>query len=374
MEQEKTNYTKTLINMILILVLALFLMQDNLFVLKNTNVLSGADTDVRLHLVTLEETLKQEMDWENVANAVIPSVVTILSSNEETGFSGSGSGVILSEDGFIITNAHVVGDIENNLSVVLPDETTNTSEDNIRYDGTLIGIDNYTDLAVLKIEATGLIPAEFGDSNEVNIAQGVMAIGFPGGLTLSPSATVTIGYVSAVNRPVDMGDGYIINSIQTDASLNPGNSGGALVNKYGQVIGIPSSKIVASGYEGLGFAIPSSVAQSIINDLIEVGHVKNRATLGIGGQFYNQTYSNINGVPVGVVVLHIYATQTEISGLNVGDIITKVEEDNVTSFNIINTHLQQKMPNDILEIKVYRNGVYIELSIVLSDYYEVFGD
>jgi serine protease Do len=327
-----------------------------------------------LEIVSLEETTREEMGWTQVANAVMPSIVAITSYNDNTGSTGTGSGIIISENGYIITNAHVIDDKTNTLTVILPDETPLTAEDNERYEATLIGMDTYTDLAVIKIDAENLTVAEFANSEEIEIAQGVMAVGFPGGLGISPSATVTIGYISSVARPIDMGNGYVINSIQTDAAINPGNSGGALVNDYGQVVGIPTSKIAAFAYEGLGFAIPSSVAQVIVNDLIEFGYVTNRATIGVGGVVYDENNANFYDVPVGILVQEIFAQNTLDSGLLVGDRITKVEGEIVNSINIINFYLQQKLPGETLLIEVFRNNTYFELTILLSDFNEVYGD
>ena len=167
-------------------------------------------------------------------------------SGSEVSPAGEGSGVIFSEDGYIVTNQHVV-DGATSLKVVTSDGTS--------YEAQLVGEDTQTDLAVLKIEAEGLTPAEFGSSEDLQVADEVMAIGNPGGLQLSSS--VTMGYVSALNRAVTNSEtGYTLNCIQTDAAINPGNSGGALVDMNGHVVGINSSKIAAVDYEGLGFAIP----------------------------------------------------------------------------------------------------------------------
>ena len=339
----------------------------------NNNV--GIDENpTTLEIVSLEETTREEMGWTQVAHYVIPSIVAITSQNTQTGATGSGSGIIISSNGYIITNAHVIDDELNTLTVILPDETPLTADDNERYEATLVGMDDYTDLAVIKIEAENLTPAEFANSDEIELAQGVMAVGFPGGLNISPSATVTIGYISSVARPIDMGNGYVINSLQTDAAINPGNSGGALVNSYGQVVGIPTSKIAAFAYEGLGFAIPSSVAQIIVNDLIEFGYITNRATIGVGGIVYDEYNAAFYGVPVGILVQDIYAQNTLDSGLLVGDRITKVEGKIVNSINIVNFYLQQKAPGDTLLVEVFRNGSYFEISILLSDFNEVYGD
>ncbi|MDD4211330.1 MAG: trypsin-like peptidase domain-containing protein [Clostridia bacterium] len=375
MENKKTYFSN---KRLIIFALILFIIFP--FIRGSFNLFGGSvsvteegDT-ATLNIVTLEETTREQMGWTDVANSVIPSIVAITSYNAAVGSMSSGSGIIISENGFIVTNAHVVDSDQNILTVIIADDTPQTAEDNPRYDAILVGIDNYTDLAVIKIEAEGLIAAEFADSNQILIAEGVMAVGFPGGLNISPSATVTIGYVSAVSRPIDMGNGYIINSIQTDAAINPGNSGGALVNTYGQVIGIPSSKIAATEYEGLGFAIPSSVTQVIVNDLIEYGFITNRATIGVGGVSYNEYYAQFYGVPVGILVQDIYADLTAQCGLQIGDRITKIEGQIVNSINVVNNFLQQKLPGDTLLIEVYRDGVYIDLTITLSDFNEVYGE
>ena len=198
---------------------------------------------------------------------VAPSVVGIVQyqSNyfEPT---GEGSGIILSEDGYIATNAHVIEDADT-LEVVLSDGTT--------YKGTVVGYDSKTDLAVVKIDATGLTPAELGVSSELKVGEKAIAIGNPGGLTYAGS--VSEGIISGLNRSLRAStDGYTMNFIQTDAAINPGNSGGALVNEFGQVVGINSQKISGDGYEGIGFAIPIDEALPILEDLMSYGRVTGR--------------------------------------------------------------------------------------------------
>ena len=240
-------------------------------------------------------TVSGELTPQEVAKKVIPSVVCIQnyqrSNNNSMFFFGGGaqsgdagdevspasegSGIIATSDGYIITNAHVV-EGASSLKVILSDGTS--------YEAQLVGSDSITDLAVIKIDATGLQAAEFGSSGDLEVGDSVMAIGNPGGLELSSS--VTQGIVSALNRQITNSEtGYTMDCIQTDTAINPGNSGGALVNMYGQVVGINSSKIVAEGYEGLGFAIPIDDAQSVISNLKEYGYVKDRAVLGITGQY-----------------------------------------------------------------------------------------
>ncbi|MEG1426624.1 MAG: trypsin-like peptidase domain-containing protein [Oscillospiraceae bacterium] len=266
---------------------------------------------------------------QEISKKLIPSVVCIqnyqvndrygflgntTTGNSEVSPAGEGSGIVLTADGYIATNAHVVADATS-LKVVMSDGST--------YEATIIGSDEITDLAVIKVEATGLTPAEFGSSEDLSVADEVIAIGNPGGMTFNSS--VTIGYVSALNREISGGEGgYPMNCIQTDAAINPGNSGGALVNKYGQVVGINSAKIVESGYEGLGFAIPSETAQPIISDLKNYGYVKDRAILGISGQYIDEMTAQFYGLTPGMFVAEVSSNHASQAGLQKGDVITMV--------------------------------------------------
>ena len=306
---------------------------------------------------------------QEIAKKVIPSVVCIqnyqVTSNpqvawQQGGYFGNGdnggedasgvspasegSGIIATSDGYIITNAHVVADATS-LKVILSDGK--------KYEAKLIGSDSVTDLALIKIEATGLPAAEFGSSDDLQVADTVMAIGNPGGLEFNSS--VTIGYVSALNREITNSEtGYTMECIQTDAAINPGNSGGALVNTYGQVVGINSSKIVATGYEGLGFAIPISVAQPIISDLKEYGYVKDRAILGISGQFIDSMTSRIYGLPTGMYVSAVNASAVSAAGIQKGDVITQIEDKTVSSGATITSVINNKKPGDTVTLKVTR--------------------
>lgn len=208
---------------------------------------------------------------EGVAAAVRPSIVEIDTYGDanSTMLSGTGSGIILSEDGYIITNAHVLTNGKS-FRVITSDEN--------EYAAQVVGSDAKTDLAVIKIEATNLPAATMGNSDEVVLGEAVVAIGNPAGLT----GSVTNGIVSGLNRQIRSdATGYDMNCIQTNAAISPGNSGGALVNMYGQVIGITSSKYVSSSYEGLGFAITINEVLPIVEDLIENGHVSDRVRVGI---------------------------------------------------------------------------------------------
>lgn len=208
---------------------------------------------------------------EGIAVTVRPSIVEIFtySDRQKTILAGTGSGVIISEDGYIVTNAHVLQS-DGYHEVITSDDTT--------YDAKIIGRDSKTDIAIIKISASDLQAAVLGNSDEVVVGEQVMAIGNPAGL----SGSVTDGIVSAVNRKIKADStGFEMNCIQTNADISPGNSGGALVNMYGQVIGITSSKYVSSSYEGLGFAITINDAMPIIEELIDQGYVSDRFRIGI---------------------------------------------------------------------------------------------
>ncbi len=315
-----------------------------------------------------------EITKQEVAQKVIPSVVCIqvYQSVQSNGYFGSsssslsliseGSGIIMSEDGYIMTNAHVI-DGGTVIKVML----SNGAE----VDAQIIGKDDVTDLAVIKIEPGDnvLQPAEFGSSSELQVADEVMAIGNPGGTVYSSSTT--FGYVSALDRQISVGDdGYIMNVIQTDVAINPGNSGGALVNEYGQVIGITSSKKVATDYEGIGFAIPIDYAQSIISELKEYGYVKSRAVLGISGSYIDEFTASYNGVEPGMYVTEVSTQNAYDSGLMADDIITSIDGVELINSGTLSSILASKKPGDTVTIVVDRyktNQEGIELEIVLSE-------
>ena len=196
-----------------------------------------------------------------------------------------------------------------------------------------------------------------------------MAIGNPGGLQLNSS--VTMGYISALNRQVTNSDtGYTMECIQTDAAINPGNSGGALVDMNGHVVGINSSKIVATGYEGLGFAIPSDTVQPIVSDLIEFGYVKDRAMLGISGQYIDRMTASFYGLTQGFYVEKVSSEAATRSGLQRGDVITAIDDTQVTSASTISSYIANKKPGDTVKLTVDRalsNQQGITVELVLSE-------
>ena len=290
-----------------------------------TNVTVVIEQQSKPDLDTEDEWVNEDGTYtvEGVAAAVIPSIVEIYtySDTSYTTLDGTGSGIILTEDGYIITNAHVITD-GGSFTVVTDDET--------EYTAYVVGSDSKTDIAVMKIDAEGLTAATLGDSDEVVLGEQVVAIGNPAGLT----GSVTDGIVSGLNRQIRADStGYDMNCIQTNAAISPGNSGGALVNMYGQVIGITSSKYVSSSYEGLGFAITINEVIPIVEDLIENGYVDGRVRVGI-------TFISLDTDDVRVS----YAEELGLSALPddvQGIWITEVSED----CDIYNTELQA---NDVI--------------------------
>ena len=306
---------------------------------------------------------------QDIAEKLIPSVVCIQNyqvtqqygfmqtdtENSDVSPAGEGSGIIFSEDGYIVTNAHVV-DGATSLKAILSDGTT--------YEAELVGSDTLTDLAVLKIDATGFTPAEFGNSDELVMGQEVLAIGNPGGEQFSGS--LTGGIVSGLNRSVGEYSSNGMTYIQTDAAINPGNSGGALVNQYGQVVGINSAKISATGYEGLGFAIPAETAQPVISDLIEYGYVKDRAMLGISGQFIDSLTGRFYGLPQGEYVGALNSAEAQASGLQVGDVITAIDGAELTSETVLRSAINAKKPGETVELTVYRPSSNQTVTVTLT--------
>lgn len=261
---------------------------------------------------------------------------------------GEGSGVIMSEDGYIITNAHVVANSTSIIKVILSNEEV--------YEAEIIGSDINTDLAVLKVDASGLTPAEFGDSNAIEIGDLVVAIGNPGGVQFSGSATV--GYVSNLDRNIIDKYGFAMSCIQTDAAINPGNSGGALCNDLGQVIGITNAKIAATEYEGMGFAIPMHEAKPIVDMLMKDGHVTGRPMIGI-------TYTDVisestRGIPSGIYVAGVTeGTDAAAKGLRKGDIIHKINDTVITNTSDIQAELKKHVPGDTVTLTVFRGDYFI---------------
>lgn len=284
---------------------------------------------------------------------------------------GTGTGIVMTADGYIITNAHCVYDNESDykcgkavsVSVVMGDE------DETEYDAEIVGYDLETDLAVLKINATGLTPAEFGNSDDLRVGEMVVAIGNPLGFELF--GTTTCGIVSALNREVTINE-KDMTLIQTDAAINQGNSGGPLLNGYGQVIGINSAKMSSSygsaGVEGLGFAIPISDAKDILEDLINNGYVTGRPQLGITGVDVSESDAEHFSMPLGVYVYGVTGgSAAEQAGICQGDVITAVGDTEISNMDELNEAKNQYNAGDTIKLTVFRSGQYLDLELTLQE-------
>ncbi|MGI6348735.1 MAG: PDZ domain-containing protein [Eubacteriaceae bacterium] len=299
--------------------------------------------------------LGQQLSLQATAKKVIPSVVGVL-TYYDTFAIGEGSGVILTTDGYIITNTHVIAN-GNQFEVVLYDGKS--------YMAKLVGSDKATDIALLKIsDVQDLTAAEFASGTETTVGDIVLAIGNPGGVAFNSSTTM--GIISATNRSITTPGGYIISCIQTDAAISPGNSGGALVNTYGQVIGINSSKIVAEGFEGLGFAITSQEALTIAKDLQEFGYVQNRAALGITYQMIDQATSSFYNLPTGIYIQSISNRNLINQGIKPGDIITHMNDVKIAQVTDLTSFLMKKKPGDTVNLALYRSDDGTKFSVTVT--------
>ncbi|MBR5614894.1 MAG: trypsin-like peptidase domain-containing protein [Clostridia bacterium] len=311
--------------------------------------------------------LGSELTTVEISKKVGPAVVGITSTinnvisffNTSTTSEGTGSGIIISADGYIVTNNHVI-DGASAVKVTL-----NTGSE---YEAKVIGSDSRTDLAVLKIKPDEtLTVATLGDSSQIQVGERAIAIGNPLGMEFFGS--VTQGIISAVNRSITV-DNRTMSVIQTDAAINEGNSGGALVNAYGQIIGINSVKIASSSVEGMGFAIPISEAKPIIEDLINHGYVKGRPVLGISARDVTRDMASRQGWPLGVQVMSTQVgSGAEIAGLQQGDIITKADGKEVKSFDDLTKIKDAHKPGDVMQFEVYKyeTGLTKKVSVKLTE-------
>ncbi len=289
----------------------------------------------------------------------------------------TGTGIVMTSEGYIITNAHVIYDETNgygraqSVSVLMSDET--------EYEASIIGYDTDTDIAVLKIDATGLTAAEFGNSDDLQVGELVLAIGNPLGFELFGS--VTSGIVSALNREISVNEKQM-QLIQTDAPINSGNSGGPLINSYGQVIGINSAKMTSTystnTVEGLSFAIPITQAKTIIDDLINYGYVKGRPQIGITCIDVDQSTASLYGMPVGLYVRSLTPNgAAEIAGVQAGDIIIGMNGEAVTTTDELNEKKNEFKAGDTITLNISRNGTDIDIEVTLKEVTQgdtLFGD
>lgn len=283
------------------------------------------------------------------------SVVGILCYSDDvpdqadtTTASSQGSGIIFSQDGYVITNAHVIGNSKTAYAIRV------VTSDGKEYKAGVVGYDSRTDIAVLKMDdAKGLTPATFGDSSQLEVGQDIIVVGNPGGLDYQN--TTTKGVISALDRKLSTSS--LTKYIQTDAAINPGNSGGPLVNYYGQVVGITTSKIVSETYEGMGFAIPSQTVKSIVDTLVKNGYVEGRVKIGISGIAVTSDQASNYNIPQGIYVQSIVSGgPCDGTSLKEGDIITEVDGETITSFADVYAILETHKPGDKIKVKYYSSS------------------
>lgn len=301
------------------------------------------------------ENISQEggLSWQEIYEKNIASVVSITVKTDRDTITGTG--VIFSHSGHIVTNSHVLEDAQD-ITILLSDNRTCTAQ--------ILGDDPVSDLAVLDINLDGLNPAEFGDSDALRVGDAVAAIGDPLGLELR--GTFTDGIISAINRDVSV-NGRTMTLLQTNAALNTGNSGGPLVNCYGQVIGINTMKLSTftdNAVEGLGFAIPSTAVKDVVDQLVCQGYVSGRPCLGITGEpvaKFDQYYS---GIPAGIRITEVEESHSEIL---VGDILTSLNGTAVTDLNTLENLIYALNVGDQVLVRLYRNGSELEVILTLTE-------
>ncbi|MCI7726873.1 MAG: trypsin-like peptidase domain-containing protein [Clostridiales bacterium] len=298
------------------------------------------------------------MALQDIYTLNIPSVVSITCQSSRG--SSSGTGVVLTADGYIVTNAHVVENAQI-ISVQLTDDRS--------FAARLVGCDTVSDLAVLRIDCNDLTPAQFGDSSTLRVGDTVVAIGDPLGAAFR--GTYTNGIVSAINRDVDM-NGRTMTLIQTNAALNSGNSGGPLINCYGQVIGINTMKIGTftddAGVEGLGFAIPSTQVKEIVDQIVAQGYVSGRPSIGFTGEALSTFYQHYYRMPAGLYITEVEpGSDAAKKGIQEGDMLLYLGDTRVTSTQDLKTALYDSEAGDVVEVIVYRNGQQYKLELTLSE-------
>ena len=305
------------------------------------------------------------------AQKALPSMVSISVEYDvnymgmKKAVAGSGSGVILSEDGYILTNNHVISSADSSSFYQVSDAKSVKVKiygDDTEYDAEIIGADSQTDLAVLKIDKTGLTAAELGDSSSVQIGEFVLAIGNPYELDYS----VTAGIISALNREMTV-ENTTYNVIQADCAINSGNSGGALVNSKGQVIGITTLKLAGDGIEGVSFAIPVNDTVPIYKELIEKGKIS-RPFVGISGIDLDEATAIRNGLTKGIYVDSVVSgSGAEDAGIMAGDVIVSFDGKDVSTMDELNAIKNTKNIGDKIEIKLYRKSELKTFTITLKE-------
>ena len=316
------------------------------------------------YTLELQSAAEKELSLQELYQNCSPSIVAISGYvDDKTGYSW-GTGVVLSEDGLILTNTHVIEDC---------DRATVTLYDDSVYEAKLVGADAISDVAVLKIEATGLPAASFGDSGSLMVGDRVAAIGNPLGETFR--MTLTDGIISAIERGINY-NGHSMTLLQTNTALNEGNSGGPLFNMYGQVVGVTNMKMMSSysSIEGIGFAIPSSTVKSVVNALVAEGEVRGRPSVGITIGGIPDNASEHYNIPGGVYVSDVTkGSDAEAKGIQVGDIITAVNGQPVSSVDEVGAIKNQLNVGDSMTFTIWREGETFDVDVVLMDTNDIYG-
>lgn len=313
------------------------------------------------------------------ANKILPSIVGIkieytVNTNSFWGMgsststaTASGSGIIISEDGYILTNNHVVSSASESSSYYEISEATKVSvtlfNDENEYEAKIVGKDELTDLAVIKIEKTSLTKADFADSDDVKVGEFAMAVGNP----VNMASTVTTGIVSAVNRKITDADGKSFTCIQTDAAINSGNSGGALVNGDGNVIGINTLKLSGTGIEGIGFAIPINATTDVTSQLIQYSKVR-RPYIGISGIDLDEARAKKYNLVVGVYIQSVEDfSAAQKGGLKAGDVIIEADGKSIKTMDELNEIKNSHKIGDQIKLKINRDGNEKEITLTLGE-------
>ena len=308
-------------------------------------------------VLTISESTGEELSLPDIYKKVIPSVVSITASSSSS--TSTGTGIIMSSDGYIITNYHVASSAQQ-IVVLLTDGQ--------EYTACQVGGDETSDIMVLKIDATGLTPAEFGDSDAAEVGDSVVAIGDPLGIELR--GTMTDGIICGIKRDVDVGD-RTMSLMQTNAALNSGNSGGPLVNMEGQVIGINTIKLSSTGYttvEGLGFAIPIDSAKPIVDELVKKGYVTGRPAFGFDVEQLESRISLYYDLPGKLYIRSVEPNSDAYTqGIRAGDIITAIDGQTVTTVDEFNRIKNEYSAGDQIPLTIYRSGHNYEVTVTLMD-------
>ena len=330
----------------------------------NTTILEGdrGNTVIDINKIDTSKLMTAAEVYAANVHSTVGITTSITSSNfwgQQTTSAASGSGFIISNDGYILTNFHVIDDAS---------KVTVSAYDGKSYDAKIVGYDESNDIAVLKVEAEGLSPVVLGDSENLNVGDSVVAIGNPlGELTF----TLTTGVISAKDREITFSDGMTMNLLQTDCAINSGNSGGALFNLYGEVIGVTNAKYSSSSggeasIDNIGFAIPMNSIRSIVESIIEKGYVS-KPHMGVTVSNVSESYQ-IYGLPAGAAVQSVEAgSPAEVAGVKVGDIITKANDKDITCASDLTRFVEESQVGDSVQLAVYRKGQTLTITVEIGE-------